>query len=384
MKKKLFSNIDKKWKEYALAGCVCILFFLIVSRLGVILGVIGSVLGVFKTVFIGAVIAYIMNPLAVLFEKKLFKNVKKDKMKWALSVTLTFIVVLIFFFLIGLAIIPQTIQNTASFIDNIDTYVANLVDFAAKASERVGPIVVDFVANFTGEGGLVNKVVEYFKENPDILINATSNVGTTAANWLIGLVFALYFLMAKDSFKKGLNKLIKLLLPLVTYANFIDLADRFNKIFSKYIVCQLIDSLIIGFCNYAFMLIMKMPDAAVISMVAAFTNLIPTFGPIIGAGIAVFILLLVKPISVLPFLIFTVVIQLCDSYVIKPKLFGGALNVPGVFILVAIIVFGKAMGVTGMLLAIPFAAILVYIYTDLFIPWLELRQDLKKYNKETE
>ena len=117
------------------------------------------------------------------------------------------------------------------------------------------------------------------------------------------------------------------------------------------------------------------------SVVIGVTNLIPTFGPIIGWVVGSFILLLVDPVAVLPFLIFAFTLQTFDGYVFKPKLFGDVLNVPGFLILMAIIVFGKLMGVTGMLISIPVAAILVYIYNEAFIPWLELKRDLNEYNK---
>ena len=152
------------------------------------------------------------------------------------------------------------------------------------------------------------------------------------------------------------------------------LAAKFNAIFSKYIVCELADALIIGALNAVFMKIFRMPYVLIISVIVAVTNLIPTFGPLIGGGIGAFILLLIKPTAVIPFLIFTLIVQTLDAYLIKPKLFGNALNVPGVLILIAIIIFGKLMGVTGMLLAIPFAAILVYLYTERLVPWLEKRK----------
>ena len=148
---------------------------------------------------------------------------------------------------------------------------------------------------------------------------------------------------------------------------------KFHSIFSKYIFCEILDAVLIGLCNGVFLLIWGMPDALFISAIAAITNLAPTFGPIVGAAIGSFILLLVEPACILPFLIFTLVIQLMDSYLVKPKLFGGVLNVPGVIILISIIVFGKLLGVVGMLLAIPIAAILVYFYSELLIPRLELR-----------
>ena len=159
---------------------------------------------------------------------------------------------------------------------------------------------------------------------------------------------------------------------------------QFNAIFSKYIVCEILDALIIGLANGIFLLICRAPDALFISAIAAITNLVPTFGPIIGAAIGSFVFLLIRPSVILPFLIFTLVIQLLDSYLIKPKLFGGALNVPGLVILIAIIVFGKLFGLVGMLLAIPIAAILVFLYSRVLLQWLELRQELKDYRREME
>ena len=131
------------------------------------------------------------------------------------------------------------------------------------------------------------------------------------------------------------------------------------------------------------MLIMGMPDVALISVVVAITNLIPTFGPLIGAVFGTFILLLLKPSAVIPFLILTAVLQTFDAYFIKPKLFGNALSVPGALILVAIIVFGKLMGVIGMLISIPCAAIIVFLYDEILIPKLELNRDLKQFKNKS-
>jgi predicted PurR-regulated permease PerM len=123
--------------------------------------------------------------------------------------------------------------------------------------------------------------------------------------------------------------------------------------------------MIVGCSNAVFMLIARMPYVALISVVVGVTNLAPTFGPIVGALIGAFILFLVKPIAVIPFLLFTVVIQTVDGYVIKPKFYGSALSVPSVWVLVAIIVLGRMFGVAGILLAIPIAAIITYMIRDL-------------------
>jgi predicted PurR-regulated permease PerM len=120
-----------------------------------------------------------------------------------------------------------------------------------------------------------------------------------------------------------------------------------------------------------------MPYAVFCSVVVAITNLAPTFGPFVGAFIAAVILLLAKPDAVIPFLIFTLALQLIDGYVIKPRLFGSALNVPSFLVLVFLVVGGKLWGVPGVLLAIPLAAILTYIYSEIVVPWLKSRKRVK-------
>ena len=115
-----------------------------------------------------------------------------------------------------------------------------------------------------------------------------------------------------------------------------------------------------------------------ISLVVGVTNLAPTFGPIVGAIIGGFVLVLVNPLHALWFIIFTIILQTIDGYVLKPKLFGGSLGVPGVWILISIIVGSRILGVTGILLAIPFAAIVDFIYHDLIFQGARKREELEK------
>ena len=117
-----------------------------------------------------------------------------------------------------------------------------------------------------------------------------------------------------------------------------------------------------------------MQYVGLVSVVVAVTNLIPTFGPIIGAVIGGFVLLLVNPIHALAFLVFTFILQALDGYVIKPKLFGDSLGISSLLILLAVIVGGNMFGVVGILLAIPFAAILDFMYKDYLLVSLEKRR----------
>ncbi|MBR0375244.1 MAG: AI-2E family transporter, partial [Firmicutes bacterium] len=132
--------------------------------------------------------------------------------------------------------------------------------------------------------------------------------------------------------------------------------------------------LIVGIVTAVFMTVLGMPYAGLVSFVVAITNLIPTFGPIIGLVIGGFVLVLVKPWYALAFIVFSLVLQLLDSYLIKPKLFGDSLGVSGLWILIGIIVGGRMFGIVGILLAIPAVAILDFLYATYLLPWLEAKR----------
>ena len=126
--------------------------------------------------------------------------------------------------------------------------------------------------------------------------------------------------------------------------------------------------------NSIFMVICNMPYVGLVSVVVALTNLIPTFGPIIGWVIGGFLLVLIKPWYALAFTLFTIVLQTADGYVIKPKLFGDTLGVSGLLILVGVIVGGRMFGIVGILVAIPGVAILDLLYKEFVLLRLEARK----------
>ena len=119
------------------------------------------------------------------------------------------------------------------------------------------------------------------------------------------------------------------------------------------------------------MAIVGLPYIGLVSMVVAVMNLIPTFGPIIGGAIGAFLLLLVKPWYAVVFIIFTLILQTVDGYILKPKLVGDSVGVSGLWVLIGVIVGGKMFGIVGILLCIPAVAILDMLYSDFLLPWLE-------------
>ena len=153
-----------------------------------------------------------------------------------------------------------------------------------------------------------------------------------------------------------------------------DFMLRCDIILVSFIGQSLLDAMIIGAANAIFMAVCRMPYIGLVSVVVGVTNLVPNFGPIIGAAIGGFILLLVSPEDALIFLCFTVALQFVDAYILKPKLFANSLGVSGLLILISTIVLGNMFGIVGILLAIPAAAILSFLYHDYFLPRQEGRR----------
>ena len=147
----------------------------------------------------------------------------------------------------------------------------------------------------------------------------------------------------------------------------------------RYIGVDVVDGIVVGVVNFLFMVIMRMPYTALISVIVGITNLAPTFGPIVGAVIGAFILVLVNPWYALWFLIFTIILQTVDGYILKPRLFGESLGVSALMVLISIIIGGRLFGVVGILFAIPFAAIIDFVWKDYVIKKLEERK-AKRYN----
>ena len=362
---------DKKWFPYAMAACIAVLFYVALTHLGAIGSALSTFIGYFSSVIIGLILAYFLNPLAMFFSKKVLGKMSNDKLKWTLSVILAVIaMVLVLAFMLG-TLVPQLAESVITLVNNMDGYLASLHTLLSKLGLAD---TIDLDQYLGTNGALGSKITSYLKDNAEHILNASASAGRSIANWVIAFILAVYMLMAKDSMKSGALRLFRALIPQKRLDRVITFFTRCDRILVQYIIFSLLDSIIVGVVNGVFMTCVGMQYAGLVSLVVAITNLIPTFGPIVGGVIGAFILLLVKPLHALIFIIFTIVLQFLDGYVLKPKLFGNSLGVSGLLILIAVIVFGKMFGVVGILLAIPAAAILDFVYEDELMPALEKRR----------
>ncbi|MBQ6303384.1 MAG: AI-2E family transporter [Clostridiales bacterium] len=376
-----FSKTEKnRWSGLTISLCIVVAFYMLLANLGNLKGFFNSFFTITSTVIIGAVIAYTVNPLAVLMNKRIEKLFKKHKnYSWIISASVSLILVLCLIVGLLALISPMLIDNITNFARGLSGYMNSLKELVT-ASE-LNDDLKNSITGFIDDQSDLTRLVSKFVLGNDItaagVLSFSAGTVSAAFNFLIGIILAFYFLIGKKKLLDLLTEFFNLVVPTKHYENFSNVMNRLNSIFSRFIVCELIDALIVGVINAVFMFAMKMPYAVFCSVIVALCNLAPTFGPFVGAFIGAVILLLAEPQFVIPFLIFTLALQLIDGYVIKPRLFGSALKVPAFLVLVFIVVGGKIWGVPGVLLAIPLAAILSYIYRQIFVPWLSARKKAK-------
>ena len=379
--KQRFNKTEKnRWSGLTISLCIVVIFYMVLSHIGSLKGFFNSFLAITSTVIIGAVIAYTVNPLAVFIYKRLKKAFKKNEdAAWIISAVVSLVFVLAIVVALLIVITPMLVENITNFAMGLSGYMTSLKTLVLESEidEDFKIALLDFIREQSSLTAVVRKFVLGNDISASGVIKFSATLGAGAFNFLIGIILAFYFLIGKKKLVELLSEFFHLVIPTKHYDNCRNVWNRFNAIFSRFIVCEIVDSLIVGVVNGVFMFAMGMPYAVFCSVVVALTNLAPTFGPFVGAFICAVILLLAQPEFVIPFLIFTLALQLIDGYVIKPRLFGSALKVPAFLILVFLVVGGKIWGVPGVLLAIPLAAILSYIYREIAVPWLALRKKTK-------
>ena len=366
----------KSWYPYTVALCIAVVLYVVLMHLPGVIDGLNSFGRFFNTVVIGCIVAYLMNPLAMLYERKLLKNLKKGK--WAISVLLAFVTFIVAIAALVLVLVPQLVTSITDFLSNAPKYQTDI----HAILEKIGAAEFLSVPENTDE--ITEKAIVFLKGYGGDILAVLVTIGKGAVNIVIGAVLAIYLLMEKATLKKETKTLLAALFTDKKLNNVLYFIRKCNFILNRYLVFTLLDAMIVGGINAIIMLVLRMPYVAMISIIAGVTNMIPTFGPVIGAVIGGFILLLVNPVYAVMFVAITLVLQICDGYIIKPKLFGNSLGVSGLLILLSIVVMGNAFGIGGILLAIPVAAICDFSYREGLLPYLQKRKAKKQAEIDAE
>ena len=375
--KKWGDFFEKRWVANLVAVCGGVLLYTLLQNFQIFTGIFGGLLQILAPILIGTIFAYLLNPIALFFAQGIFHTVKSAERRWLLSVGLAILCFLAAITLFFVLLIPSLISSITGIFSNRETYLKNITQIIQDINSWNMGFHLN-VSSFTGYlEDLLSESFDYLADNMEQIINVSKNVGSAFFNILIGFILCIYFLTGKKGLLSGINELREAIFKKERIQSHNAFWERCHNILIQYIGYDLLDGFIVGIANAVIMLLLGMPYIALISVIVGVTNLLPTFGPVIGLFIGGLILLLDKPIYSLWFVIMVLIIQVLDGYVLKPRLFGGALGIPPVWTLIAIVIGGKLFGVIGILLAIPFAAVITFLYKESLLPWLKQRNNPK-------
>ncbi len=354
-----------------------ILFYFGIDYMGDLVGAIGSLMGILSPFIWGLVISYLLVPSMMLYENKLFRpllaSVKKrrpkiklgKKLPRVLALILAEIVMLLIIAALFYLIVPQIYESISAIITNSPTYF----DTASKTIDSLLKDYPEIEVYATKMFGNITDALTKWATNTllpsmeNIVTNITSGVFSVVKalyNIVIGMIVSVYILYNKEPFIAHYRKALYCLFK-PEKARKISSALRFaDRTFMGFIAGKLLDSAIIGVICYIGCAALRMPYALLISVIVGVTNIIPFFGPFIGAVPSALLVLLVDPKMCLWFIIFIIVLQQIDGNIIGPKILGTSIGINGFWVLFSIVFFGGLFGFWGMLLGVP---TFVIIYT---------------------
>ncbi len=340
----------------ALIGTVT--FYMLLRNFSQVYKMLCGFFAVFAPLIAGAALAYFINPVVKLLDRRLFAWIKHQGIRWTSSVILASLLLLGGFSALLILVIPQLVQSLVSFLDHINEYADALSKtisalIPGTSASGITPWMEKTLIQDANYKEIAEKAIAWIITHRDGIIGASVSAGNGVIKTALSFMFCLYILFDLKHLTYAIARIFKAALPPAGYDRFCQLVMRSNQIFMKFFLGNLLDALIIGVACYVFMLISKLPYGLLVALIVGVTNLIPTFGPLLGAVIGGSLILLTQPTGVVAFLIYTIISQTIDGNVIKPILFGDTTGLRPLWVLTAIVVGGELFGIAGMLLGIP-------------------------------
>lgn len=360
---------------------VLILFFIIIINNKTIYNWFNNFLSVLAPLIIGVAVAYLCNPVLVLFENKVFKRISRLKLRRALSLFCTYLLILLGLTVILLIVIPQLRSSYNSFTGNLKSYTDKAITFVNKTIYQFD--------NFSGKGDFGNyidvsdvqkRVSELFTSSSNFfstlatyVVNYATTIAVGIKNLLFGIFISIYILIAKERLIAKVKKMFASFLNNEHYMSLANWISFTNQTFGSYIKAQLLDALLVAIECAVIFSIAGIPYPMLLAFIIGMTNIIPVFGPFIGGIPSGFIVFITKPEKVLLFIILIVLIQQIDGNFVLPKLVGTHTGMTSLGVLCAITVMGGYFGIVGMILGVPFFVVAGEIIRRLVNSGLEKR-----------
>lgn len=372
--KTLVSNM---WYIVALVAIIAIIF-LMIANWGVVLAVIGKFLTILMPFILGFFFACFINPLVKRVHSLLnrMKPGKGAKIKKAFSVIISYVVVIGVITVLLIYIIPQIKASIGELGNTIQDGYQYMITHQKELNEKI-PFIglgggIEYIKEFA-----YKKIMSNGSEIIPYVYHVSSSLLTTSYNVLMGLVISIYIILDMKKLKRSARKVVYALSPKKKEQQVWETMKQCSHIFNGFLIGKMIDSLIIGILCLIAMSILKLPYALLLSLIVCITNMIPYFGPIIGAIPGVMIYLFIDIRYAFIFALMILILQQFDGLYLGPKILGDQTGIKPLWVIFGITVGGAYFGVMGMFLGVPVVAVIMYLLQ------LFLDKKLKKKNIST-
>lgn len=359
-----------EWKSCFRVGVSAFLLFVCIHYCDPVLAFGLRILRAATPVFVGLIMAYILNILMSFYEKHYFVKLSHkravQKSRRSVCMVLAILTLLGIVALIIRLVIPELVSCVKFLLAEIPPAIEDLL-----ASEFVAEVLPATILSELSEidwNGIISKAVQFITAGIGSTMNtiytAVSSVISTIVTMFISFVFSIYLLLGKDVLQCQCRRLMRNYLRPKWVEKVMYLLKVFDDSFHRYIVGQCTEAVILGLLCMVGMFICRLPYAAMIGTLVGFTALIPVAGAYIGAIVGIIMILTVSPMKALGFLVFIVVIQQLEGNLIYPRVVGKSIGLPGIWVLATVTIGGSLMGITGMLIGVPIAAALYHLMRD--------------------
>lgn len=353
-------------KKIILILFAAITFYLGLKNIAVLGGIAGKLLSLIFPFILGAIVAFILNVPMTRIENGLFRD-RKVKGRRIISYMIT---LLLLIGLIGIVInivVPQIADALVTIASRLPSaYKASMEwieDNFAFLESYTSQIEIDWI-------NIIKEISTSLKDTASAMVDGgivvVSRIITGIVNFCIGFVFSVYILMAKESLMRQGKQIVFALLPEEIAEKILYVLSLSQKTFAKFISGQCLEACILGCMFFVVMSILRLPYAMLIAVLVAFTALIPLIGAFIGCAVGILLILMVNPLQALIFLIMFLVLQQIEGNLIYPHVVGTSIGLPSMWVLVAVTIGAKLMGIAGMLIFIPLVSV-IYSLFRLFV-----------------
>ena len=346
--------------------CTAVLLYLGISNFEMVKAIAGKIYGVLSPFVIAFVIAFLLNTPMKWFEANFFKDKKGDSVKGSrvLAIFCTYVVTALAITVLIVLVAPQVRDSIVSVVGTIPEYVKQVTQFMEYLS-------AEFHLNPQVTASLTETMDSAFKSMGAMALNlipqiftASVSIGSLIIDLFMAIIASIYMLATKERLIFQLKKILYSFLKKSKANRIVEIGGRTNLMFSKFINGKIIDSIIIGILCFIGSLFIYAPYALLLGVIVGVTNIIPFFGPFIGAIPSIIILLMVSPFDALIFALFILALQQFDGNILGPKILGDSTGLAPIWVLVAITIGGGLFGFVGMVAGVPTFAVIYSLISE--------------------